>query len=69
MTREPVGLDSDLVSRVRAVAEDVPGFIEAAIRRELNGHSFSRLLDELEAETGPLPEDLVAEAQRFWHAS
>ena len=69
MTREPVGLDSDLVSRVRAVAEDVPGFIETAIRRELDGHSFSRLLDELEAETGPLPEDLVAEAERFWHAS
>lgn len=69
MTTEPVELDSDLLARVRAVTGDVPGLIESAIRRQLDDRSFGRLLDELEAETGPLPEDLVAEAERFWHAS
>lgn len=69
MTTEPIELDSDLVTRVRAVTEDVRGLVESAIRRELDDRAFSRLLEELEAETGPLPEELVAEAERFWHAS
>ncbi len=66
---EPVDLDSGLVAQVRGATEDVRGFIESAIRRELDERSFGQLLDELEAETGPLPDDLVAEAERFWHAS
>jgi hypothetical protein len=66
---EPVDLDSGLVAQVRGATEDVRGFFESAIRRELDERSFGQLLDELEAETGPLPDDLVAEAERFWHAS
>ncbi len=69
MSTEPVDLDSDLIDRLRAVTEDVRGLIESAIRREFHDRSFGRLLDELEEETGPLHEDLVADAERFWPVS
>jgi len=69
MTTEPVEIDKGLVARVRAVTNDVQGLVESGIRRELDDRAFGQLLDELEAEIGPLPEELVAEADRFWHAS
>ncbi len=69
MATEPVELDSDLVSRVRAATPDVVAYIQAAVRRELDNETFGRLLDQLETETGPVPEEVAAEADRFWHAS
>ena len=69
MSTESVELDSDLVTRVRATGGDVRAYVEAAVRRELDNEAFGRLLDELEAESGPVPDDIVAEAERFWPAS
>lgn len=67
----PVDLDADLVERVRRMAGDeaVSAFIEAAVRRNLENETFGTLLDELEAEAGPIPENVEAEAERFWRAS
>ena len=69
MATEPVELDSNLVSRVRAATPDMAAYIEAAVWRELDNETFGRLLDQLEIETGPVPEEVAAEADRFWHAS
>ena len=70
MATTPVELDEDLVARVREVAPgDVRSFIEAAIRDELDNVAFGRLLEELDAERGPVPEELKAEAERFWQGS
>jgi Arc/MetJ family transcription regulator len=71
MATVPVDLDADLVAKVQLVAGDdaVRAFVEAAVRRELEHEAFGRLLDELEAEVGPVPEDVDAEAERFWRAS
>jgi hypothetical protein len=69
VSTEPVEIDTDLVSKVRAVTEDVRGYVESAVRRSLDDEAFSRLLDKLEAEAGPVPEEIVAEAEHFWHAS
>lgn len=68
---EPVEIDRALLGRVRDVAgtADVRSFVEAAVRHELDHHAFGKLLDELEAEGGPVPDDLVAEAERVWHGS
>lgn len=61
----------NLVERVRRMAGDeaVSAFIEAAVRRYLENEAFGTLWDELEAEAGPVPEDVEAEAERFWRAS
>jgi post-segregation antitoxin (ccd killing protein) len=69
VSTEPVEVDRDLVSRVRAVSNDVTGYVESAVRRALDDEAFSRLLDELEAVAGPVPEEIVTEAERFWRAS
>ena len=69
MATEPVELDAKLLARVRDTTDDARGFVESAVRRQLDDQAFSRLLDELEAESGPVPEEIVAEAERFWPAS
>ena len=70
MATRSVELDEELLSRAEEVAAgDLRGFIESAVRRQLGDEAFSRLLDDLDAEAGPLPDDIVAEADRFWHGS
>ena len=71
MPIEPVELDAELVARVRDAAggADPRAYIEAAVRHELDNEAFGKLLDDLEAESGPVPDDLLAEAERVWHAS
>lgn len=68
MPEELVAVDSELLDRVRDVTDDVPGYVSAALRRQLDDQAFARLLDDLEADTGPVPGDLAAEAERFWRA-
>jgi hypothetical protein len=69
MATEPVELDAKLLARVRDITDDVGSYVDSAVRRQLDDQAFSLLLDELEAESGPVPEEIVAEAERFWHAS
>jgi hypothetical protein len=69
VSTEPIEIDRDLVSRVRALSDDVAGYVESAVRRSLDDEAFSRLLDELEAEAGPVPEEFATEAEHFWPAS
>lgn len=69
MATEPVELDSELIAQIRAVTDDVASFVATAVNRELAHGDLNRLLGELEAEAGPIPEEIVAEAERFWHAS
>jgi Arc/MetJ family transcription regulator len=71
MATVPVDLDADLVAKVQHVAGDdaVRTFVEAAVRRDLENEAFGCLLDKLEAEAGPVPEDVGAEAERFWRVS
>jgi len=68
---EAIDLDASLVARVREVvgADALRAFVEAAVRRDLDNVAFSRLLDELEAESGPVPKDVMAEAERAWRDS
>jgi Arc/MetJ family transcription regulator len=71
MATVPIDLDADLVAEVKLrTGEDAARtFIETAVRRDLDNEAFGRLLDELEAEAGPIPDDVDAEAERFWRAS
>ncbi len=70
MGTERLDLDSGLLAQLRDMTgpEGVVSFIERAIRRELRRDNLDRLLDELEAEVGPLPDELQAEADALWRA-
>jgi hypothetical protein len=51
MATEPVELDAKLLAKVRDTTDDARGYVESAVRRQLDDQAFSRLLDELEAES------------------
>ena len=65
---ERVELDGDLLAEVRRLvgAEGVRAFVERAARHELERHELSELLARIESEIGPVPDDLLTEAEAFW---
>ena len=67
--REALG--DELYEQVVAIAGagGVEPLVRRAVAHELQHHELTRVLDEMEAAVGPLPEELVAEAERVWRAS
>ena len=70
MEQEHVELDAGLLAEVRELvgAGRTADFVARAVRHELRLGHLGQLLSEMEAEIGPLPEDLRAEADAFWRA-
>lgn len=70
MSTDQVAVDHRLLEAIRAaVGEDaVEHFLEEAARTRLRDLAFSRILDEIQAEVGPVPDELMAEAAAFWTA-
>jgi len=68
---EPIPLPSDLLASVRKLVgpDGVTDYVVKAVERMLKNHELARILDELEAEAGSVPEGLTAEAEAFWRAS
>ena len=64
-------MPSDLVASVRQLVgpDGVTDYVVKAVERMLKNHELARILDELEAEAGCVPEGLSAEAEAFWRAS
>jgi hypothetical protein len=62
MPTEPVELAAELVARVRDAAggADPRVYIEAAVRHELDNEAFGKLPDDPDAESGPVPDGLLA---------
>jgi uncharacterized protein (DUF2267 family) len=60
------------MQRVAAAFVDVPPKdqdkhnVVAAIQRQVRQHHLTRLLDELEAEHGPVPDAIREETRRMW---
>jgi len=70
MSADQVAVDHGLLEEIRAaVGEDeVEHFVEQAARARLRDLAFAKILDELQAEVGPIPDELMAEAEAFWNA-
>ncbi len=68
---EPIVLPNDLVASVRELVgvDGVTDYLVKAVERMLKNQELARILDELEAEAGSVPEGLTAEAEAFWRAS
>ena len=64
-------LPSDLLASVRSAvgSEGMQDFVVIAVEASLKHRELGRILDELEAEAGPVPPELDAEAEAFWRAS
>jgi hypothetical protein len=67
---QPVALPAELWARVRELVGDAAAgdFVRTAVERQVKDWGLVRILDELDAEAGPVPDDLLAEAESFWRA-
>ena len=63
-----VELDADLVEEARAVlgTRNLSGYLNEALRSQLQRDRLGRLLDELELEHGPLDAAVREEVRRLW---
>jgi hypothetical protein len=62
-TKISVTLESDVEVELRLVAgtRGVSAFVNEAVRQQLQAVRLRRLLDEMEAESGPIPQDVRRE--------
>ena len=59
-TKISVTLDAKVAAELRQVARrgDVSAFVNEAVRQKLQAARLRRLLDEMEAEAGPIPPEV-----------
>ena len=65
-----LSLDAELLAqaRERVGRRELSGYVNEALRRKLAHDRLGDLIDQLEAEHGPIPEEMVEEArQELWH--
>lgn len=68
VTKLSISIDTALAAEVRELAGErgVSGFVEKAVRRELERVRLSALTGELDRDMGPVDEDVVSEIDSLW---
>ena len=63
-----VSLDKDLAERLEehVGGRGLSGFVARAVEHELERDSLSQYLDDLDAEFGAVPTEMVEEFDRLW---
>jgi Arc/MetJ-type ribon-helix-helix transcriptional regulator len=70
MRKVSVTLDGEMVDEARALvgSRGLSSYVNSALRLKLQHDRIGRLLDELESEAGPIPDDVMDEVRREWPA-
>ena len=68
MSKVSVSIEEDVLAqaRERAGRRELSSYVNEALRRQLQHDRLGELLAEMEAESGPIPEDLMEEARQLW---
>lgn len=53
-------------ARERVGPRELSAYVTEALRRQLQHDRLGELLAEMEAESGPIPDDLLVEARALW---
>lgn len=63
-----LSIDEDVLAedRVRAGHRELSSYVNEALRRQFQRGRLAELLAEMDAETGPVPDDVMEEARRLW---
>jgi Arc/MetJ family transcription regulator len=63
-----LSLDADLLAqaRERVGRRELSAFVNEALRRKLDYDRLGEFLAHMEAEHGPIPEDMIEEARKLW---
>lgn len=69
-TKISVTLDTELLQQVRAYARgNLSRYVNEALRDKVRNEHARKLIEEYEAEHGPIPEELLAEAEAEFRAA
>jgi hypothetical protein len=68
VTKVSLSLDKDLVDQARALAgaRGLSALVNEALRIQLQHERIRRLLDEMDEEYGPVPEQVMEEVRQEW---
>jgi hypothetical protein len=55
-------------ARARAGRRELSSYVTDALRRQLQHDRLGELLAEMEATSGPIPDDLMEEARQLWRS-
>jgi Arc/MetJ family transcription regulator len=68
VSKVSLSIDEDVLAEVRARAgrRELSSYVTDALRRQLQHDRIGALLAEMEAESGPVPDDVMEEARQLW---
>jgi Arc/MetJ family transcription regulator len=69
VSKVSLSLDEEVLAeaRERAGRRELSSYVNDALRRRLQQDRLGDLLAEMDAESGPVPEELLAKARQVWH--
>jgi Arc/MetJ family transcription regulator len=64
-----VSIDDDALAeaRQRVGRRGLSAYISRALQRQLQADRLGQLLDEMAAESGPIPAEILEEVEALWH--
>jgi Arc/MetJ family transcription regulator len=68
VSKVSLSIDEDVLveARERAGRRELSAYVTDALRRQLQHDRLGKLLAEMAAESGPIPDDVMEEARRLW---
>lgn len=68
VSKVSLSIEEDVLAeaRERAGRRELSSYVTDAIRRQLQQDRLGELLAEMEAESGPIPDDVIEEARQLW---
>lgn len=71
VSKVSLSIDEDVLgeARERAGRRELSSYVTDALRRQLQHDRLGELLAEMDASSGPIPDDLREEARRLWQGA
>ena len=68
VSKVSLSIEADVLAeaRERAGRRELSSYVADALRRQLQHDRLGELLSEMEAESGPIPNELMEEARQLW---
>ena len=71
MSKVSLSIDEEVLAEARARAgrRELSSYVNEALRRQLQRDRLVELLSEMDAESGPVPDDILEKARRPWRSA
>lgn len=68
VSKVSLSIDEDVLAEARARAgrRELSSYVNEALRRQLQRDRLAELLADMDAESGPVPDDVMEEARELW---